>query len=204
MKIPLHFILKRLHSFTGFLPIAAFLTEHMFSNFYILQGPEAYNARIELLSNLPFVMFMEIGLIALPILYHAGYGFYIVFTGKDNLAWYPYRQNWFDTLQRWTGLLAFAYILFHLYQTKGSEFLYGKEVNYARMAEIMLVPGFLWFYLASFTAIMFHFANGLWGALIGWGAVTSDAGRRVSGWICALAGVTLYVMGVSALLTLAK
>ena len=72
------------------------------------------------------------------------------------------------------------------------------------MAEIMHVPGFLWFYLISVTAVMFHFANGLWGVLIGWGAVTAPAGRRIAGWICGLAGLTLYVMGVSALLTLAK
>ena len=43
----------------------------------------------------------------------------IVARGKRNLAYYPYRENFRYTLQRWTGVIAFAFILWHVFQTRG-------------------------------------------------------------------------------------
>ena len=81
-KISSSFWLRRLHSLSGVFPIGVFLLEHMFTNSFILQGPEAYNSKIEFLRSLPYLPFIEITFIGLPILYHAGYGMYVWFTGK--------------------------------------------------------------------------------------------------------------------------
>ena len=199
-----HFFLRRLHSLSGVLPIGAFLVEHMLSNFLITRGPTAYDHQIALLQSMPFVTFMEITFIGLPILFHAGYGFYVILTGKRNLTWYPYPENWFYTLQRWTGVITFIYVIQHVWQTRIAKAIYGTEVSYARMAELMHQPANFWIYLIGLTAVMFHFANGFWGFLISWGVTTSALSRRISGWICALSSLVLYGIGVGALLYLVR
>src|SRR5438045_5245669 len=80
------FLLRRLHSLSGIVPIGAFLVEHFFSNAFATNGPEAYNENVRFLTGLPFVFYLELFFIWLPIAYHAGYGFYIWFRGETNLA----------------------------------------------------------------------------------------------------------------------
>lgn len=202
LRISPHFWLRRLHSLTGIFPIGAFLLEHMFSNSFILLGPTAYNQQIKFLSALPYVIWIEVCFIYLPILYHAFYGFYVMFTGKNNLAWYPYPANILYSMQRWTGILSFAYILYHAYQTRIVNLLYGTEVSYERMAELMADPRVFAFYILGLAAVMFHFANGIWGFLISWGITVGKAARNFSGWICTAVGITLFAVGVNALVHL--
>lgn len=204
IKISPHFFLRRLHSLTGVFPIGAFLFEHMFSNAYIVLGPEAYNKQIAFLNSFPYVELIEWTVIYIPILYHAFYGFYVMFSGKNNLGWYPYKENWLYSMQRWTGLITFAYIAYHVYHTKIVHELYGTEVSYGRMAQLMHNPKILWFYIIGTAAAMFHFANGLWGFLISWGFTVREGARRVSGWICTLVGFGLYFCGIASILHLIK
>ena len=199
-----HFWLRRLHSLSGVVPIGAFLLEHMISNAAILKGPAAYNDVIATLSGLPYVLVLEACFIYLPILFHAFYGFYVMATGKSNLAWYPYRANILYTLQRWSGMIAFIYIAYHFYHTRGVNLLYGEEVSYERMAHLMSDPRIFWFYLVGLTAVMFHFANGLWGFLISWGVTVGPKSQRVSAVLCAGVGLALYVIGVNSLFHLTR
>jgi len=198
----LHFWLRRLHSLSGIFPIGFFLLEHMASNAFILFGPAAYNRQIAFLQSLPLVTFMEITFIGLPILYHAGYGLYVSATGKVNLSSYPYPKNFLYTMQRWTGLIAFAYIGYHVYHTRIVNALYGTEVSYARMQELMQVPMMFWFYIVGLAAVMFHFANGIWGFLVSWGLTVSQRSQKIAGAWSAVAGIVLFALGVSSLLHL--
>ena len=200
----IHFWLRRLHSLSGVVPIGFFLLEHMFSNAFILLGPEAYNHQIEFLRHLPFVTFMEVTFIGLPILYHALYGLYVWSTGKANLAWYPYPKNFLYTLQRWTGLIAFAYIGYHVYHTRIVNALYGTEVNYARMQALMSVPWIFLFYTIGLAAVMFHFANGIWGFLVSWGLTVSQRSQKIAGASSAALGLLLFIIGMSSLLHLLR
>lgn len=202
IKISPHFWLRRLHSLSGIFPIGAFLLEHMFSNSFIIQGPEAYNNQIAFLTSLPYVLVIETLFIYLPILYHAFYGFYVMFTGKSNLIWYPYPANWLYYLQRVTGLLAFIYIFYHAYHTRGVNLLYGTEVSYARMAELVKNPAIFWFYIVGLAAVMFHFANGIWGFLISWGVTIGPKSQKVSGLLCAGIGFGLFAVGINILIHL--
>ena len=203
-KVSPHFWFRRLHSLAGVFPIGAFLLEHMFSNSFILKGPEAYNAQIKFLTGLPYVIWLEIFGIYLPILYHAFYGIYVWLTGKNNLRTYPYKANWLFVLQRWTGILTLIYIGYHVYETRLQNLLYGTEIDYAYMAKSMSNPAVLWFYIAGMAAVMFHFANGLWGFFISWGITVGDKARKVSGWLCTGLGLLLFVVGVNALIHLVK
>ena len=199
-----HFWLRRLHSLSGVVPIGAFLVEHMYSNSLILQGAEAYNRQIEFLRNLPLVTFMEITFIGLPILYHALYGIYVSATGKINLSSYPYPKNFLYTLQRWTGLIALAYIGYHVYHTRIVNALYGTEVSYARMQLLLSTPWVFWFYVTGLAAVMFHFANGIWGFLVSWGLTVSQKSQTIAGVCSAALGLILFIVGVSSMIHLVQ
>jgi len=204
LRPSIHFWLRRLHSLSGIVPIGFFLLEHMFSNSFILFGAEAYNRQIKFLQSFPFVALIEITFIGLPILYHALYGIYVWTTGKTNLAWYPYPKNFLYTLQRWTGLVAFLYIGYHVYHTRIVNVLYGTEVSYARMQELMSVTWIFWFYITGLAAVMFHFANGIWGFLVSWGLTVSQRSQKIAGAWSAVLGLILFTVGVSSLLHLVR
>ena len=106
------FWLRRLHSLTGIIPVGAFLFEHiLISNASAIGGPVAYASQVRFLASLPLVPILELFGIWLPILFHALYGFYIWYRGETNVGEYPWTGNWMYTAQRWTGAIAFAYIL---------------------------------------------------------------------------------------------
>jgi succinate dehydrogenase / fumarate reductase cytochrome b subunit len=65
-------------------------------------------------STLPLVRVLEWVFIFLPILYHGIYGVYIWLRGKSNIVYYPWAGNWMYLAQRYTGLIAFAYIAQHV------------------------------------------------------------------------------------------
>ena len=109
------FLLRRLHSLSGIVPIGAFLLEHFISNSEALRGPAAYPDQVKFLTSLPFVAVLEWGFIFLPLLYHGLYGLYIWYRGDSNVGEYPWSGNWLYTAQRWTGIIAFVYICYHLY-----------------------------------------------------------------------------------------
>ncbi len=203
-KVSPHFWFRRMHSLSGVFPVGAFLIEHILSNSLITKGPEAYNGLIAMLTGLPYVIFLEVFGIYLPILYHAFYGFYVMFSGKNNLSSYPNTGNILYSLQRWTGMITFIYVVYHVYHTRLVNLLYGTEVSYERMAEIMSDPKNLIFYVVGLAAVMFHFANGLWGFLISWGITVGPKSQKVSGVICAAIGIVLFVIGANSLIHLVR
>jgi succinate dehydrogenase / fumarate reductase, cytochrome b subunit len=202
MKISSSFILKRLHSLSGVFPIGAFLLEHMFSNSLILFGPEAYNRQIHFLQSMPFVVFMEITFIGIPILYHAGYGIFVMVSGKTNLSSYPYTQNYLYTLQRITGIVSLIYIAYHVYETRIMNALYGTEVSFARMQEIMANPIMFWFYVVGLAAVCFHFSNGIWGFCVSWGLTVSEKAQRNVGIGFGALGFLIFIVGTLSLIWL--
>ncbi|MGA7784912.1 MAG: hypothetical protein WB997_09745, partial [Candidatus Acidiferrales bacterium] len=70
------FLLRKLHSLTGLIPVGAYMADHLFENSYSLVSPEKYNEASRALQTIPWRLPLEIGIIWLPILYHAAYGFY--------------------------------------------------------------------------------------------------------------------------------
>ena len=66
------FVLRRLHSLTGIVPVGAFLFEHiLISNSTAIgqNGPSAYARQVSFLANLPLVFFLELFGIWIPIAY---------------------------------------------------------------------------------------------------------------------------------------
>ena len=186
------YLWHKLHSFTGIFPIGVFLLQHLIANSYALRGAAAYNTVVKVFGYLPFVAVLEVVVIYLPILYHAIYGFYIAAYGQANLGRYGYGRNWMYFLQRASGVIAFFYIGFHIYNTSWAKYVqqwHGNPhpedaIGYAAMAGQLANPWFFAAYAIGITATVFHFTNGLWNFGIRWGITISAHSQRLNQYAC--------------------
>jgi succinate dehydrogenase / fumarate reductase cytochrome b subunit len=193
------FVLRRLHSLTGIVPIGAFLLEHFISNSEAMRGAAAYNDQVKFLTSLPFVAVLEWGFIFLPLLYHALYGFYIWYRGESNVGEYPWTGNWLYTSQRWTGAIAFFYILYHTYYMRFTGIhLMGGGYNAAfwKVQHEFQNPWAIAAYVVGITAASWHFAYGLWLFAAKWGITVGERARQKFGYLCLALAVVLVGIGL--------
>lgn len=195
------FVLRKLHSLLGIVPIGAFLLEHIASNFDALKGPVAYGDQVKLLNSLPMVRFLEWGFIFLPILYHGLYGLYIWLRGRSNLVYYPWSGNWLYTAQRYTGIVAFAYIAFHVTTQRFMGVVLGEHPYeaFAKVHNQLANPWILAVYFVAMIAVCWHFSYGIWLFAAKWGITPGVKARRRFGYICIALGVALAATGIASL-----
>src|SRR5262249_6567922 len=108
------FLLRKLHSLSGVVPVGAFLLFHLWTNAKATQGQEPFHAAVRDISHTPFVAAVAFGFILLPLAFHTLYGVWIALNGKPNVGRYAYSRNWMYTLQRVSGLIAAVFIVLHL------------------------------------------------------------------------------------------
>src|ERR1700683_64074 len=196
------FLLRRLHSLSGIVPVGAFLFEHiLISNSTAISGPAAYAKQVAFLGGLPLVFFLELFGIWLPILFHALYGFYIWYRGDGNTIEYPWTGNWLYTAQRWTGGIAFVYILWHTYTMRftGVDLHAYPEMSFGKVqAEVFQIPFFL-FYVVGLIAASWHFAYGIWLFSAKWGIVSGEKAQKRFLGVCLALFVILTGAGLASL-----
>jgi succinate dehydrogenase / fumarate reductase, cytochrome b subunit len=192
------YLFRKLHSLTGIVPVGAFLAEHFWSNSAALVSAQKYDETSRTLQTIPFRLVVEWGFIFLPLLYHAGYGIYIWLSGKSNVSAYPWVKNWLFTLQRYTGLVAFVYIAWHLYTER---WLTHGTSTYANVAQDMANPWYMTFFLIGVLASSFHLGVGIWNFLCKWGLAATVRAQRAAGQLGVLVGVTFSLVGVLIILS---
>jgi succinate dehydrogenase / fumarate reductase, cytochrome b subunit len=191
------FFLRRLHSLTGIIPIGLFLVEHFVSNAFATKGPGAYTKQVEFLSGVPFVFLLELFGIWIPIGYHAVYGFYIWFRGEGNVAEYPWAGNWMYSAQRWTGAVAFFYMVWHTWHLRFTApyILENPGIAFGKVQHELIHPWALAFYAVGIVCASWHFAYGLWLFAAKWGITQGPISRRRWGYVCFAIAVAFIFVG---------
>jgi succinate dehydrogenase / fumarate reductase cytochrome b subunit len=191
------FLLRRLHSLSGIVPIGLFLLEHFISNSEAFKGPEAYTKQVAFLNSVPFVLVLEIFGIWLPILYHGLYGLYIWWRGQNNVLSYPWEGNWLYAAQRWTGIIAFAYIIQHTYHLRFTGTVLGTHPDqaFAKVQNEFHNPWMIAFYCVGIIAASWHFSYGVWLFAAKWGITTGETARRRLGYVCVVLALGLIFLG---------
>jgi succinate dehydrogenase / fumarate reductase, cytochrome b subunit len=196
------FFLRRLHSLSGIVPVGAFLFEHiLISNATAISGPAAYARQVNFLASLPLVPLLELFGIWLPIAFHALFGFYIWFRGDGNTVTYPWSGNWMYTLQRWTGGIAFIYIVWHTYTMRftGVDLHENPAASFGKVqGEVFHTPLFL-FYVVGLLAASWHFSYGIWLFSAKWGIISGEKARKRFLVICLVFFFVLSGAGLASL-----
>lgn len=204
-----HFLLRRLHSLTGVVPVGVFLCVHLTVNATILADDDGTGFQtavdgLHLLGDLGLLPIVEIVGIFLPILFHGVLGVQIWLSGRINVTAHPYGGNIRYTLQRITGLVAFAFILYHVWHLHWLGKPFGGGVFVDEDAAVSTAAALqAWYYVPIYVigiaAAVYHLANGIWTFLITWGITVGPQAQRRVGWVCAAFGVLVGLVGLGAL-----
>ena len=198
-----HFLLLKLHSLTGIVPVGLFLVVHLAFNSLRTVGASQYQFGIDLINNIPFLILVEIFGIYVPLLFHSLMGFYLAFLAKPNIKVYRYPRNALYTLQRATGAIVFVFLVYHVGTTFVPKMFFGIRLYAAGpfLIDLMNQEFETWggriIYLIGIFSATFHFANGLWGFCVSWGIIVGRSAQRNAGFVFAFVGLVLTFLGVA-------
>ncbi len=204
------YLWHKLHSLSGILPIGVFLVQHLIANSYALRGQRAYDTVVSVFGYLPFVAVLEVLVIFLPILYHSIYGFYITAIAQPNAGRYAYGRNWMYLMQRLSGVVAFFYIGYHVWNTSLQKYWlewHGdphpeRAIQFSAMAHQFADPTHFTIQFIGIVATVFHFTNGLWNFCIRWGLTISARSQRINSYVCWGLFAVFTLMGLATLIHL--
>jgi succinate dehydrogenase / fumarate reductase, cytochrome b subunit len=207
------FLLRRLHSLSGVLPVGAYMCVHLLVNSTIMESPGTFQRLVYKIHETPMLPVVEWVFIFLPILFHALYGILIIRGGLPNHSSYKYGSNYRYSFQRMTGMIAFFFIMWHVFHMHGwihaewwqnaiKTFEGGmfKPYNAAStaagaMQSSIIIPIL---YSIGVLSCVFHLANGLWSFGVTWGLwITPESQARASKF-CTVFGIVLALVGLSA------
>ena len=206
-----HFLLRRLHSLSGILPVGLFVIMHLFTNAQMIwgqyddgTGKSVFQHEVDFIHSMPALLFIEIALWG-SIAFHAILGFYYTFTGKHNVKSYKYKGNYRYLLQRITGIIALVFIFLHIatlrwrwdifgwytpfwahgFATDDGIVGYDVPMSLPYTAYALQSWTVILFYIIGVMSVVYHWSNGLWTAAISWGITTSEAAMKRWGYACA-------------------
>ena len=209
------FLIRRLHSLSGLVPVGGFMVVHLLANASVLESPAAFQKNVYTIHSLGSLLpVVEWAFIFIPILFHAIIGMVIVAGGMPNSNQYRYAANYRYTLQRATGMLAFVFIMLHVFHMHGwfhadlwlenvvhplggAQF---KPYNAASTGGLAL-QNYVWVavYVVGVLSCVYHLANGLWTMGITWGVWTSAKAQARASVVCSVLGLLLAAVSMGGL-----
>lgn len=209
IKFSKTFLLRKLHQLTGIVPLGLFFFVHLYTNAKAMSGETVYNDAVADIYHIPFLLFIEIFGIYLPLLYHSVYGVLIAAEAETNVENYGYERNWLYVFQRVTGIFLFIFILFHLLHFRfgmlGSFALTGIPVagNADQAFQIVAADfksiGILIFYILGVGATALHLAYGFFLFAVDWGIIIGEKAQKYALYGCFALGIGLFVVGSNAI-----
>ena len=202
------FILRKLHQLTGVVPLGAFFFVHMYTNSAAMNGARSFNKHVQDIHDLPYLIFIEIFGIFVPLLFHSIYGVLISAEARVNAINYSYGRNWFYIFQRVTGIFLFFFLLFHILNLRfglipGLE-SFGNTVagNGGRAFDIVATEfkhvAILIFYIFGVIATAWHLAYGFWLFAVDWGIVIGEKAQKIGLYASIGLAVFLSAVGINA------
>lgn len=171
------FILRKLHSLTGFFPLCIFLLFHLLANCIAIAGMDKYLWFIEHFDATPGLFILEWVMIFIPLTLHVLMGIWLVLTGRNNPTSYSYGRNWMFFFQRLSAVIIVPFLIWHIYILKfasggGMGMIYMLQGIAANpITAVCMVIGLI--------AVSFHVCNGLWGFCINWGITPGKRAQAV-------------------------
>lgn len=206
IKISSTFLLRKLHQLTGIFPLGIYFFVHMYTNSTAMSGPRVFNDHVQDIHNMPYLLFIEIFGIFIPLLFHSIYGVLISGEAKFNVMTYGYTRNWFYLFQRITGGFLFFFLLFHILNLRfglipglnltpvagNADRAFTIIAGEFSRAWVMIV------YILGIVATSWHLAYGFFLFAVDWGIVIGEKAQRVTIYACVVLAVFLSAVGINA------
>jgi succinate dehydrogenase / fumarate reductase, cytochrome b subunit len=199
------FLLRRLHSLSGVMPLGVYTVVHLLTNASILESPATFQRSVYSIHSLGMILpIVEWVFIFIPLIYHALYGILVTRSSLPNHSTYRYGANVRYTLQRATGMIAFVFIFWHVFHMHG---WFHADMWMQRVAEPLGGGRFRAYNAASTTfeamqmspivpilyaigvlSVVYHLANGIWSFGITWGLWVNPLAQQRAAWACLVFG----------------
>ena len=198
------FLLRKLHQLTGIVPLGIFFFVHMYTNSTAMNGAAVFNEHVQDIHDMPYLLFIEIFGIFLPLLFHSIYGILISAEAKPNALNYGYARNWFYIFQRVTGIFLFfflvvSYLEFSVRADPGTESSEARSrampTRHLRSSRANFrVPWVMVIYILGVLATAWHLAYGFFLFAVDWGIVIGEKAQKsrcmpASAWPCSFGAV---------------
>ncbi|HLK40683.1 MAG TPA: hypothetical protein VKU41_28215 [Polyangiaceae bacterium] len=191
-------LVSRLVSWSGVLPLTAFLLVHAATNARVLWGDAALARTATALGHVPGIALVVWILVGVPLAFHAGAGLWLVATRRALATPSPYPPA-VRTALRWTGVGTAAFLALHVPELSSSARDDGGQAATILAAALSATSsGVPWrglVYLAGVACVSFHASAGLWGAFAtSERGRSSDRARRWAAWGAGGVGAGLCVV----------
>ena len=179
-----HFLLRRIHSLTGVVPVGLFLVYHLYLQLYLHYGADIYNNQVNSFYDSPLATWALVIVVYIPLLFHSLLGVLLVFENKIQPS-YTYFSHLLYWLQRISGIGVLLFIIAHVWNAKLGPWIAGTwGTHFEHLSSGFADPetGMLTktVYLLGVLGAVFHFANGLITFCMTWGiALTPTSQKRV-------------------------
>jgi succinate dehydrogenase / fumarate reductase, cytochrome b subunit len=206
MKISNTFLLRKLHQLTGIAPLGIYYFVHIYTNSTVMSGEKVFEDHVTDIHHLPYLLFIEIFGIFLPLLFHSIYGVVISAEARPNNFLYGYGRNWFYTFQRITGIFLFFFLFFHILNLRFglipglnlTPVAGNADKAFNIVASEFQIPWVLAFYILGVLATAWHLAYGFWLFAVDWGIVIGEKAQKYALYACLGLAVFLGAVGVNA------
>ena len=212
IKISTTFLMRKLHQLTGIVPLGIYFLVHMYTNSTVMSGEKVFEDHVTDIHHLPFLLFIEIFGIFLPLIFHSVYGILITAEARSNLSNYSYGRNWFYVFQRVTGVFLFFFIFFHILNLRFG-LIPGLNLTpvagHADQAFNIIQREFsnVWvmiFYILGVTATAWHLAYGIFLFAVDWGILIGEKAQKYALYASVGFAVFLSAVGVNAVVAFVK
>lgn len=201
-------VAKRIHSFVGIVPLGIYLVLHLSRNVATLAGADSFDEAVRDSWKNPINYLWVALLVYVPLIWHAGYGFYLTFTSnKQNVFKYPNLENVRYLFQRLSAVGLLGFLCAHIFLTRvhvsmgwlQSSANPSGEVTWNYFAEHMWHnPLTAPTYLLGILAAAYHLGNGVSTFCISWGITTGDKAIKKANILALLFGLFILIMGYAA------
>lgn len=206
IKFSKTFLLRKSHQLTGIVPLGVFFFVHMYTNSTAMNGAKIFNKHVQDIHDIPFLLFIEIFGIFLPLLFHSIYGILISSEAKPNVLNYGYGRNWFYIFQRVTGIFLFFFLFFHILNFRFG-LIPGLNMTpvagnadraYAIVSGEFQIGWVMAIYILGIVATAWHLAYGFWLFAVDWGIVIGEKAQKMVLYACLGLAVFLSAVGINA------
>lgn len=193
--------LRRFHSFTGLVPLSAYMGFHAWEHWPARVSRDAALERMQLVSSAP----VEIVVVMVPLLVHAGLGLRLSREADETGA---YASPGFRSLQAITGIATLAFLLWHVGGVWLPRVVAGGSAlsAYSAMLDQAGPSLGMGLYVLGISTVCIHFGQGLGAAWIRHTPAVSPVFARSVGalvgaavWIVMLNVLAVYATGAALL-----
>jgi succinate dehydrogenase / fumarate reductase, cytochrome b subunit len=200
-----NYVLHRIHSLTGVVPVGYYMAQHLALNTFSLGGAASFNGVIAFFEGIPkhILLAMEAFMIWLPLLFHAVYGIFIAARAENNYfaTKYKFAHNRMFWLQRASGIVIFVFLIYHVTTTTVAKYIYNNPelIKFNAWHDKLHNPLILLLYIVGIASASYHLGYGIWNFCIRWGITISEAAQGRIMKISAAVAIALTLMGWAAL-----